>query len=150
MDPSAVPRVTHVLPSQEELHHARSKLLDGLPEKGLGYDHVKHHIESDLVPAFSRSSKSAHYYGFVTGGTTPAAVLGEVVAVENDQFVQVHLPKESISTEVEDRALRMVCDLLDLNSDGFPHRTFTTGATGSNIVGLVCTTYRLRSLTGNL
>ena len=150
MDASAVPRVSHVLPSQEELHHARSKLLDSLPDKGLGYDNVKRHIERDLVPAFSRSSKSAHYYGFVTGGTTPAAVLGDLVAVENDQFVQVHLPRESISTEVEDRALRMVCDLLDLDSNEFPHRTFTTGATGSNIVGLVSPTTRLRSWSGRL
>lgn len=32
----------------------------------------------------------------------------------------------------------MLCELLDLSPDDWPHRTFTTGATASNVVGLAC------------
>lgn len=73
-----------------------------------------------------------------SGGATPAAIFADNVVTENDQNVQVHLPDDTIATEVEDRALAMVCDLLNLNVDDLPHRTFTTGATASNVVGLAC------------
>jgi glutamate/tyrosine decarboxylase-like PLP-dependent enzyme len=49
----------------------------------------------------------------------------------------VHLPDQSISTIVEDKALGMLLELLKLDQ-GWRGRTFTTGATGANILGLAC------------
>lgn len=130
--------VEHVLPSQQELEKARCSLPKSLPSDGIGLDKVQKHIQEDLVPGFNRVNKSPSYYGFVTGGTTPAALLADKVVSENDQCVQVHLPNDTIATEVEDRALSMVCEILDLSPEDWPHRTFTTGATASNVLGLAC------------
>jgi glutamate/tyrosine decarboxylase-like PLP-dependent enzyme len=43
-----------------------------------------------------------------------------------------------VSTRVEERALAMLCELLDLPPPAWPGRTFTTGATAANILGLAC------------
>ena len=132
------PSPTDVLPSQEILAKARSTLKDGLPEAGAGLEETIHHLTQDLGPALNASSRSATYYGFVTGGSTPAASLADNLVTHYDQNVQVHLPNETLATEIEDRALTLLCSLLDFAPSQWPHRTFTTGATASNILGLAC------------
>ena len=127
-----------VLPSRDTLEHARSTLLTSLPSQGIGHEQAQQHLEQDIVPALNGNSKSPRYYGFVTGGSTPIATFADKLAVEEDQNVQVHLPNETVATNVEDAALRLLCDLLNFNQSQWPHRTFTTGATASNIVGLAC------------
>lgn len=127
-----------VLPAKEALQHARSTLLTSLQSQGIGFEQTQHHLENDIVPALNGSSKSPRYYGFVTGGSLPIATFADKVAVEEDQNVQVHLPNETVATNVEDAALRLLCELLDFNAEQWPHRTFTTGATTSNIIGLAC------------
>lgn len=54
-----------------------------------------------------------------------------------DQNVHVHLPDQSISTFVEDKALSMLVELLRLG-DGWNGKVFTTGATGANTLGMAC------------
>lgn len=125
-----------ILPSPEQLGHARCHLLANLPKHGLGSRHIAQHIENDLVPAFDHHS--ANYYGFVTGGVTPAALHADHIAVDSDQNIQVYLPEETISVEVEDRALRMLCELVEFDPTEWSARTFTTGATASNVLGLAC------------
>lgn len=49
----------------------------------------------------------------------------------------MHLADQSISTFVEDKALSMLVELLNLG-DGWNGKIFTTGATGANILGLAC------------
>ena len=127
-----------VLPSLDVLERARSALLTSLPTEGIGHEQVQEHLEKDIVPAFNGNSKSPRYYGFVTGGSTPVATFADKLAVEEDQNVQVHLPNETVATNVEDAALRLLCDLVKLDPSEWSHRTFTTGATASNIVGLAC------------
>jgi len=70
----------------------------------------------------------------VTGGVTPAALLADYLVSTYDQNVQVHLP-QSISTDVERRTVRIVCELLALREF---NGTITTGATAGNILGLAC------------
>lgn len=54
-----------------------------------------------------------------------------------DQNVQVHLPHQSVATNVEACALKMLLDLFHLERDTWgASPTFTTGATASNILGL--------------
>jgi glutamate/tyrosine decarboxylase-like PLP-dependent enzyme len=72
----------------------------------------------------------------VTGGVTPAAALADNLVTACDQNLGVHLPNESVATDVEDAALSLLCELLKLEPDQWPHRVFTTGATASNILGL--------------
>jgi glutamate/tyrosine decarboxylase-like PLP-dependent enzyme len=132
------PLPENVLPSADAFSNARSKLTSHLPAQGVGLEEGLRHLQEDLVPAFSCSSRSPNYYGFVTGGTTPAAALADHIVTAYDQNVQVHLPKETIATEVEDRALCLLCELLDFKPEQWPHRIFTTGATTANILGLAC------------
>lgn len=125
-----------VLPSAENLARARASLPNTLPDAGASLDFVQRHILDDIVPAFNGGSISPNYYGFVTGGATPAALFADNVVSAYDQNVQVHLSDHSIVTDVEFHALGLLADLLRLDRSVWHNGTFTTGATGSNILGL--------------
>ncbi|KAL5000374.1 pyridoxal phosphate-dependent transferase [Aspergillus recurvatus] len=126
-----------VLPDASSLAQARSSLPQSLDDKGIGYESTRRHILDDLVPAFNMSSISPLYYGFVTGGVTPAALFADGIVSAYDQNVQVHLPEHTIATDVEYTTLGLLADLLRLDR-AWHHGTFTTGATASNILGLAC------------
>ncbi|CAI6338765.1 unnamed protein product [Periconia digitata] len=128
----------HVLPADEALTHARESLQQSLSAHGIGIEGAIRHILKDLAPGFNAASRSPNYYGFVIGGVTPAAALADNLVTAYDQNVHVHLPKETVATNVEDAALSMLCELLKLDPTQWSHRIFTTGATSSNIVGLAC------------
>jgi glutamate/tyrosine decarboxylase-like PLP-dependent enzyme len=132
------PAPEHVLPSADALTHARESLVQHLPSKGKGLEETIRHLQEDIAPAFNGSGLTPNYYGFITGGTTPAAALADNLVTVYDQNVGVHLPKETIATNVEDSALSLLAEMLKLEPDQWPHRIFTTGATGSNILGLAC------------
>lgn len=132
--PSALARAAASLP----------KASDAL-SKPLGVSATTTHLLDDIVPALSGQALSPRYYGFVTGSVHPAAQAAEAVVAALDQNVQVHLPDQTIATDVEASALDLLADLLGLShpQTGAPRgiftgRTFTTGATGSNILGLAC------------
>jgi glutamate/tyrosine decarboxylase-like PLP-dependent enzyme len=127
-----------VLPTSTQLQYARQQLIQQLDEQGIGQDAAIEHIRKDICPALNASSRSPNYYGFVTGGTTPAAAVADNIVTEFDQNLSVHLPNESIATDVEDKALSLLCQLLNFSPSDWKHRTFTTGATASNVLGLAC------------
>jgi glutamate/tyrosine decarboxylase-like PLP-dependent enzyme len=129
---------TNVLPTAAALENARSKLAAKLSSDGIGLQQTIRHLQEDLSPAFNESSRSPNYYGFVTGGITPAAGIADNFVTSYDQNVAVHLPSETIATDVEDRALSLLCELLEFQPEAWPHRIFTTGATASNVLGLAC------------
>ncbi|KIM99360.1 hypothetical protein OIDMADRAFT_126850 [Oidiodendron maius Zn] len=125
------------LPSSASIVRALDSLPTTLPSTGLGEEATKTHLLTDLVPAFNGPKTSANYYGFVTGGVLPIAEFADHLVTAFDQNVQVHLPAQSISTVVEHRALDALVELLDLGH-GWEGKTFTTGATAANILGLAC------------
>lgn len=125
------------LPPLVSIDSATRSLVASLPHAGLGEDATQVHLLSDICPGFNGPKTSANYYGFVTGGVFPIAEVADNIVTAFDQNVQVDLPSQSISTTVEERALGMVAALLNLG-DGWDGKTFTTGATGSNILGLAC------------
>ncbi len=126
---------TPVLPDEATLRKAESSLFDKLPTAGYGFCETEEHLLEDIVPGLNNSSLHLRYYGFVTGGVTPAARLGETIVSLYDQNAAVHLPNESLATTVEDKALKMLLDLFRLDREQWCGQ-FTTGATASNIVGL--------------
>lgn len=127
-----------VLPTVKDLEHSRSSLIDSLPSTGIGLAKTKAHLLEDIVPGLNAGSISPNYYGFVTGGATPAAVFADNVVSAYDQNVQVHIQEHSVATDVEDRALKLLLDLFRLKRDDWRHVTITSGATASNILGLAC------------
>lgn len=101
------------------------------------------HLGSEILPFLNRQSLSPNYYGFVTGGATPAALLGDLLAGIYDQNAQVHLPNDTIATGLEVHALNLLVQFFRLpeqewqiGGPGSGGGTFTTGATASNILGL--------------
>ncbi|KAI6752675.1 hypothetical protein HG530_013427 [Fusarium avenaceum] len=104
--------------------------------QGVSQEDVVRHIIQDVVPACNGQGSSSRYYGFVTGGTLPIAEWADNVVTRLDQNVQVHLPAQTIATTLEDSALEMLVSLLKLGD--WKGRTFTTGATSSNVLGLAC------------
>ena len=126
-----------VLPAGPVIAKATASLLDTIPVTGLGEEATEAHLLNHITPGFNGSKIASNYYGFVTGGVLPVAEFADNVVTAFDQNVQVHLPEESISTSVEDRALSMLVELLNLGA-GWKGKTFTTGATGANILGLAC------------
>lgn len=127
----------NILPTQETIKQCVDKLSANTPDNGVGLDTIFNELIQDIVPALNAQHKR-HYYGFVTGGVTPAAHLADNLVTAMDQNVQVYLPNETAACVVEDRALRMLLDMLQLEEKEFTGRTFTTGATASNVLGLAC------------
>lgn len=114
-----------------------------LPEGTVPLQRCIERLTQTILPYLNAASLSPRYYGFVTGGITPAALIGDVLATIYDQNVAVHLPKETIATNVEVAALNMLVDLFELprqawvvGTGGSGGGTFTTGATASNVLGL--------------
>ncbi|KAF2835867.1 PLP-dependent transferase [Patellaria atrata CBS 101060] len=128
----------HVLPNPDRVEHGRQALYDTLLEDGLGLQRAVEHLQQDILPALNNSSRSPNYYGFVTGGATPGGEYADHLVTTYDQNLGVHLPNDGIATDVENKALILLCDLLNLDWNVWSHRTFTTGATASNVLGLAC------------
>jgi len=125
------------LPAPASIRKATEALAASLPTAGLGEEATETHLLRDLPGGFNGPKTSSNYYGFVTGGVFPIAEVAENIVTAFDQNVSVHLPDQSVSTVVEDRALNMLAELLNLGT-GWEGKTFTTGATGSNVLGLAC------------
>ncbi|KAL8736659.1 MAG: hypothetical protein Q9166_000025 [cf. Caloplaca sp. 2 TL-2023] len=127
-----------ILPQNSQIQRAGDSLASNIPNDGYGIEKTTTHLLEDIVPALNGQGLSPTYYGFVTGGVTPAARIADSVVSTYDQNVQVHLPETSIATAVEDRALMLLLELLDFKAELWPGCTLTTGATASNILGLAC------------
>ena len=143
--PEDNPTKSHqTLPHISSLENARSSLPSPASAsflKSASKEATMAHILQDLVPALNGQALSSRYFGFVTGGVLPVAEAADNVVSAMDQNVQVHLPSESIATDVETAALKMLTVLLGLEApyeDKWLGRTFTTGATASNVLGLAC------------
>ncbi|KAL8782745.1 MAG: hypothetical protein Q9213_005123 [Squamulea squamosa] len=126
------------LPQDAQIQEARNKLTSKIPNGGYGIEKTTTHLLDDIAPALNGQALSPNYYAFVTGGVTPAARVAEILVSTYDQNVQLHQPETTIATELEDQALKLLLELLNFSVEAWPSRTFTTGATASNVIGLAC------------
>lgn len=80
------------------------------------------------------ASAGPRYWGFVTGGSTPAALAGDILATIYDQNTQTNKGHGDVSALVEFQTVDMLLDLFGLPNDFMGG--FVTGATMSNFTCL--------------
>lgn len=80
------------------------------------------------------SSTGPRYWGYVTGGATPAAILGDWLASIYDQNTQTNNGQGDISASIEFDAIHLLLELFGLPKDFLGG--FVTGATMSNFTCL--------------
>lgn len=102
-----------------------------LPEAGLGaqgtLDYFSNHHATRMA-----NSAGPRYFGFVTGGATPAAVAGDWLVSVYDQVMSGS--NDSVAHFLERQAIHFLLQLFGLHHDFTG--TFVTGATMSNFVSL--------------
>jgi glutamate/tyrosine decarboxylase-like PLP-dependent enzyme len=102
-----------------------------LPQKGIGAVEVLKHFEKNYSKLITNSA-GPRYFGFVTGGSTPASVAGDWLVTTYDQ--NACGSNDSIAPQIERQAIDFIRQLLGIGKDFFG--AFVTGATMSNMVGL--------------
>ncbi|HET9486765.1 MAG TPA: pyridoxal-dependent decarboxylase [Chryseosolibacter sp.] len=105
--------------------------MDDLPEKGAGALATLDYFEANYAGLISNSA-GPRYFGFVTGGSTPAAVAADWLVSTYDQ--NACGSNDSIAPQIEHQAVNYFKQLFGLSGDYYG--SFVTGATMSNFVGL--------------
>jgi glutamate/tyrosine decarboxylase-like PLP-dependent enzyme len=123
-----------------------AKILPKSCPKSGTIDATFNHILTEIVPAMS-NPWSSRYFGLVTGGVTPAALAADWLVSLIDNNMILNLPKDSAAHSVDQAAIDMLLDLVNLPANVFCGR-FTTGATAANILGL-CAGRQFVCSTGN-
>jgi len=105
--------------------------LESLPEKGMGAQATLDFFEKNFADKIANSA-GPRYFGFVTGGSTPAAVAGDWLVSTYDQ--NTCGSNDSIAPQLERQTIHFLKQLFGLDQDYFG--SFVTGATLSNFTGL--------------
>ena len=116
---------TAALPPQVAAHE--------LPQKGVGTEGAMQ-IFKEKFAHLMVATTGPRYWGFVTGGTTPAALAGDWLTSLYDQNTQSSTKTGDVSVVVEYEAVKLLRGLLGLPDAFFGG--FVTGATMSNFTGL--------------
>ncbi len=103
-----------------------------LPAAGGGAGEALQLFQERILPYLSGSAGS-RYLGFVTGGATPAALIGDWLASAVDQNVVSEI--DSIAPRIEDETIDLLRQLFGLPDDF--SGAFVSGATMANFSGLV-------------
>ncbi|WP_125722140.1 pyridoxal phosphate-dependent decarboxylase family protein [Flavobacterium ustbae] len=104
-----------------------------LNELGLGSIEALKEFNERLAPLMV-SSSGPRYWGFVTGGSTPASIVGDWLTAIYDQNTQAVKAQGGASALVEFETIHLLLQLLEL-PDAFLGG-FVTGATMSNFTAL--------------
>jgi len=105
--------------------------LMNLPEKGIGATSTLSMFEKEFAHQISNTA-GPRYFGFITGGSTPAAVAGDWLVSVYDQ--NAFGSNDSIAPQIERQTIHFFKQLFGLDEIYFG--SFVTGATISNMVGL--------------
>lgn len=105
--------------------------MDQLPHHGRGALDTLEFFEKEYAPHLNNSA-GPRYFGFVTGGSTPAAMAGDWLVSTYDQ--NACGSNDSIAPQIERQTIHYFRQLFGLPDEY--SGSFVTGATMSNFVGL--------------
>ncbi|MGL4612137.1 MAG: pyridoxal phosphate-dependent decarboxylase family protein [Trueperaceae bacterium] len=128
----------HVFPAAEQLellHH----FDEPLPEQSTNVLEVLELLDHYGSPN-TVASQGGRYFGFVTGGVTPAALAAKLLGTAWDQNNGARL-NSPIAAKLEEVALEWLRQLFALPED--TTGAFTTGATMANFIGLASARHAL-------
>lgn len=117
-------------------HDAPGKFIENisltpLSNEGVGAEGALKHFANHFADKVTNST-GPNYFGFVTGGSTPAAVMGDWLVSTYDQ--NNCGSNDTIAPQLERLTLHWLKELLGLEQAYYG--SFVTGATMSNFVGL--------------
>jgi glutamate/tyrosine decarboxylase-like PLP-dependent enzyme len=104
-----------------------------LNAEGLGGNETLNLFNQKFEPIIVGST-GPRYWGFVTGGSTPASIMGDMLATFYDQNTQAVKGQGDISALIEIETINFLLDLFSLPKDFLGG--FVTGATMSNFTCL--------------
>jgi len=90
------------------------RAFEDLTQEGLGATAVLEHFRNHYAPHMANSA-GPRYFGFVTGGSTPAAVAGDWLVSVYDQVMSGS--NDSAAHVIERQALHFLKQLLGLDAD---------------------------------
>src|SRR6186713_470180 len=102
-----------------------------MPEKGIGAKASLKFFEQNFADKITNSA-GPRYFGFVTGGSTPASVAGDWLVSAYDQNAAGS--NDSIAPQIERQTIHFFKELFGLDQAYFG--SFVTGATIANFAGL--------------
>lgn len=102
-----------------------------LPMKGIGAHATLEYFATHFADKLANSI-GPRYFGFVTGGSTPASIAGDWLVSTYDQ--NACGSNDSIAPQIERQTIHFFKELFGLNLDYFG--SFVTGATMANFSGL--------------
>lgn len=105
--------------------------MNDLPEQGIGAKAVLDYFEKNYADKIANSA-GPRYFGFVTGGSTPASIAGDWLVSTYDQ--NACGSNDSIAPQLERQTIHFFKQLFGLGDAFFG--SFVTGATISNFTGL--------------
>jgi glutamate/tyrosine decarboxylase-like PLP-dependent enzyme len=105
--------------------------MEPLPKNGIGAKATLDLFEKNFADKITNSA-GPRYFGFVTGGSTPAAIAGDWLVSAYDQ--NACGSNDSIAPQLERQTLHFLKQLFGLDEDYFG--SFVTGATVSNTTSL--------------
>ena len=104
-----------------------------LPKNGIGGLQALEEFNQRIKPLMVAST-GPRYWGFVTGGSTPAALAGDILASIYDQNTQNLSGHGDVSARIEFETINLLLELFELPKDFVGG--FVTGATMSNFTSL--------------
>jgi glutamate/tyrosine decarboxylase-like PLP-dependent enzyme len=105
--------------------------MQDLPEKGIGASETLKLFANTYADKIAASA-GPRYFGFVTGGSTPASIAGDWLVSTYDQ--NACGSNDSIASQLERQALHFLKQMFGMDEAYFG--SFVTGATLSNFVSL--------------
>jgi len=105
--------------------------MESMPKTGIGAEATLDLFEKTFAHKINNSA-GPRYFGFVTGGSTPAAIAGDWLVSTYDQ--NACGSNDSIAPQIERQTLHFLKQLFGLDEGYFG--SFVTGATVSNMTSL--------------